>query len=51
MIDDGESNERRDPGSLASDSVTEREQLSEVVPTRNRRRRRSRPALSSPATL
>ena len=32
MIDDGESNELRDPGSLASDSLAEREQLSEGRP-------------------
>ena len=32
MMDDSESNERRDPGSLASDSVAERGQLSEGRP-------------------
>ncbi len=32
MTDDGESNEWRDPGSLASDSLAEREQLSEGRP-------------------
>ena len=32
MIDDGESNEWRDPGSPASDSLAEREQLSAGSP-------------------